>query len=156
MIDGELLVAGGQLALGNGGSGTLARYDGERLCIERDVADDALSWLDGDTDGLWAVGGSGAVVHDVEGARTRPDIDTTATRFGVWVAGNDGIAAVLRDGAWTCPKERLTQEALHVVHRVGEDVLFLGGNLDQWLDKHGTVVRWSASARPVEIGDTCD
>ena len=107
---GELLMVGGSL----GESGILARYDGASLCVEEDVADGALWWIHGPRDGEWyAVGEGGRIVHDVDGERTREDVETDATLFGVysmgdrvWAVGgnvvsNTGEIWLREGGAWS-------------------------------------------------------
>ncbi len=72
---GEMLVVGGEL----GRSGFLLRYDGERLCVESDVADGAIWWIHGPADGEWyAVGDHGLIVHERDGKRTREDVPTSS------------------------------------------------------------------------------
>jgi len=106
----ELLMVGGEL----GGEGILARYDGDRLCVEEAVADTALWWIHGPRDGEWyAVGSQGRIVHEVDGERTREDVETNATLFGVyadgervWAVGGDvsnntGEIWRREDGAWS-------------------------------------------------------
>ena len=106
----ELLMVGGNL----GTTGILARYDGTRLCVEEDVADGALWWIHGPRDGEWyAVGEGGIIVHNVDGERTREDVDTEATLFGVYsmgervwavggnVASNTGEIWLREGGAWS-------------------------------------------------------
>ena len=107
---GEALMVGGQL----GSSGILARYDGERLCIEDEVADGALWWIHGPRDGEWyAVGDGGRIVHETDGVRVREDVDTSATLFGVYAVGeqvwavggnvatNTGEIWLRENGTWT-------------------------------------------------------
>lgn len=86
-----VLFVGGDM---DGGPGVLVRYDGESLCTENNVAERALWWIHGPRAGEWyAVGEAGVVVHSVDGVRTRMDIETEATLFGVW-ATDDAVIAV--------------------------------------------------------------
>lgn len=108
---GEVKIVGGDLG---GGTGVLARYDGETLCTEVDWAERALWWLHGTSDDDWyAVGDTGIAIHVSGGTATRIDAPTTATLFGVW-ADADGATAVggdvttgtgevwrYADGVWT-------------------------------------------------------
>jgi hypothetical protein len=95
--DGDTaLLAGGDIGLH---SGSIARYDGDSLCVEEDVADGVLWWIHGRAPGQWyAVGESGIVVHSVDGVRTREDLDTEITLYGlfddgtdVWAVGGRGL-----------------------------------------------------------------
>lgn len=89
---GEVLMVGGDL---KGGAGMLARYDGSELCYESEVTERALWWVHGPRDGEWyAVGEAGTVLHEVDGSRTREDLPTDATLFGVYAAGEDHVWAV--------------------------------------------------------------
>lgn len=84
--DGEaLVVVGGNLGAD---SGLVGRYDGSTLCTETEVTDGVLWWIDGDDSGWYAVGTHGVVLHEEGGVRTREDVPTTATLFGVWVDGD--------------------------------------------------------------------
>ncbi len=91
----ELLFVGGDLG---GGPGTLTTWRDGELCLEQDVHDRGLWWIHGPRDGEWyAVGFEGRVLHSVDGTRTVEDIDTDATLYGVWAAGEDDVWAV----GWT-------------------------------------------------------
>ncbi len=106
----EALIVGGDLS---GGGASLVRYADGDVCVEDSPADRPLWWIHGPRDGLWyAVGARGLVLRDEDGARTREDVDTEATLFGVW-ATDDEVWAVggdpvsgegeiwrRRDGAW--------------------------------------------------------
>jgi hypothetical protein len=86
----EVIFVGGDM---DAGPGVLARYDGERLCTENNVADRALWWIHGPREGEWyAVGEAGRVVHSVDGARSPMDVPTEATLFGVWSTETSLIA----------------------------------------------------------------
>ena len=122
----------------DGGPGVLARYDGDSLCTESDVADRALWWIHGPRTGEWvAVGEGGRVVHSVDGTRSRMDVPTEATLFGVWttetsmtvVGGHtdDNIGEIWRwDGTeWTALATDLPGTAFKIYGDwvVGMDVL---------------------------------
>ncbi len=78
----------------HGGPGLRVAYDGEALCIEANITERALWWIHGDQPDRWvAVGEAGTVLIDNNGARTRMDVPTAATLYGVWVSG-DTITAV--------------------------------------------------------------
>ncbi|MDP6946973.1 MAG: hypothetical protein QF464_22680, partial [Myxococcota bacterium] len=80
----ELMMVGGEL----GSTGIIARYDGVSLTVEDEVTDGALWWIHGPRDGEWyAVGEGGIILHSVDGERTREDVDTEATLFGVYAIG---------------------------------------------------------------------
>ena len=82
---GGVLFSGGQIG---GEEGILARYDGETLCVEREVADRTLWWVHGDGAGEWyAVGEGGRVLHATPEGRVREDVPTDATLFGVYMDG---------------------------------------------------------------------
>lgn len=84
---GTMIIAGGHL---DGAGGTLWRYDGDTLCVEENAAEDTLWWIHGARDGEWyAVGPSGIVLHSKDGIRTREDLPTGHTLFGVWDDGTD-------------------------------------------------------------------
>lgn len=89
--DGDtLLMVGGEI--GSGG-GIAATWDGDRLCVERDVADKTLWWVHGPRAGEWyAVGEGGRIVHSVDGVRTREDVPTEATLYGVYASGDEAVA----------------------------------------------------------------
>lgn len=106
----EALIVGGDL---HGGPATLVRYADGVPCVDASPAERALWWIHGPGPGEWyAVGAEGTVVHDVGGERTREDLDTNATLFGVWAAGDvvwavggdptSGEGEIWRrtDGAW--------------------------------------------------------
>jgi hypothetical protein len=108
----ELLIVGGELG---GGAGAIARYDGTRLCVEDDAADDTLWWIHGhQKDNWYAVGANGLILHEVDGVRTREDVPTDSTLYGVWDDGErtwavgglpwddqKGEIWLREDGAWT-------------------------------------------------------
>ena len=73
----------------HGGTGLRVAYDGSDLCVEADITDRALWWIHGDRDGRWvAVGEAGTVLLEEDGVRTRMDIPSEATFYGVWVTAN--------------------------------------------------------------------
>jgi len=114
----SLRMAGGHL--GNG-TGTLALLEGDVLCTEQDVTERALWWIHGSREGEWyAVGEAGTVLHEVDGVRTREDLPTDVTLFGVyddgdavWAVGGSfagtahGEVWVRRDGTWSAVDEAL-------------------------------------------------
>ncbi len=82
----EVLMVGGQRDIA---SGTLARWQGDRICVEEGVADGELWWVHVNAPGdWWAVGEHGIVLREVGGARTREDVPTEATLFGVFDDGS--------------------------------------------------------------------
>ena len=84
----EAIIVGGEL---HGGSGSIVRYDGSRICLEADVTEEPLWWIHGASEGEWyAVGAEGTVLHEVAGERSREDLDTEATLFGVY-QNDDGV-----------------------------------------------------------------
>lgn len=88
----QLWVVGGQL---DGSAGSLSTYDGARWCVEEEVAERPLWWIHGAGPGRWtAVGEAGTVLHGQDGARTRDDVPTALTLFGVWT-GADGTQRVV-------------------------------------------------------------
>lgn len=82
--DGDQLhVVGGDLG---GGPGVMLHGDANQLCVEDSVTDRALWWIHGDQSGRWmAVGEAGIVLSEEDGVRSRMDIPTEATLFGVWM-----------------------------------------------------------------------
>jgi hypothetical protein len=108
---GVVQLVGGDVA---GGQGMLARYDGASLCYEMGVTERALWWVHGRSRNDWyAVGEQGTVLHVVDGQRTREDLPTTVTLYGVydtgtavWAVGGDPFTpdsgeVWRRDGTWT-------------------------------------------------------
>ena len=83
--DDTLVMVGGNLRLDEG---MVAIYDGETICTQVGVADGALWWVNGDDDGWTASGTRGVVLRDEGGVRTRMDVPTEATLFGVWIDGD--------------------------------------------------------------------
>lgn len=74
------------------GPGSIVHDDGESLCAET-VTERTLWWIAGDSAGTWyAVGEAGTILRESGGVRTREDIPTEATLFGVEVSGSDVIA----------------------------------------------------------------
>lgn len=111
--DGDVLhTVGGDLA---GGPSIWATWDGKHLCVEQQVTERALWWVVGEGNETYAVGEAGTILHTVDGVRTREDVDTEATLFGVWMDGdrawavggdvgggeNRGEIWTKNDGEWT-------------------------------------------------------
>ena len=90
---GSLVMVGGDL---DAGAGMIARYDGDKLCVESEApTDKAIWWIHGDGAGEWfAVGADGLILHEKDGVRTREDVKTSATFFGVWMVSTDEVWAV--------------------------------------------------------------
>jgi hypothetical protein len=87
----EVLIVGGEPS---GAHGTLVHYTPGALCVEPEIIDATLWWVHGPRAGEWyAVGARGTILHAVDGVRTREDVDTTATLYGVW-ATEDTVWAV--------------------------------------------------------------
>jgi hypothetical protein len=131
----EVLMVGGDIA---GGPCILVHYDGASLCTETAITDRALWWIHGATEGEWyAVGEVGTVLHEVNGVRTREDLPTTVTLYGVyatdegvWAVGGDPFNANTGE-VWRKTNEAWTQVAAGlpgVVFKVWED-LFVGADV---------------------------
>ena len=90
---GELLLVGGDL---DGGSGMIAVYTGDSLCLESPApTEKAIWWIHGDSMGEWyAVGADGLILHEKDGVRVREDVKTNATFYGVWMSSTDEVWAV--------------------------------------------------------------
>jgi len=87
----EVLMVGGAPG---GESGVILHYTPGEICVEADSIDAALWWIHGPRKGEWyAVGAHGIVLHDVDGERTREDIGSDITLYGVW-ATDDVVWAV--------------------------------------------------------------
>jgi len=72
------------------GIGRVTHYDGSSFCVEADELPGTLWWIHGRGPGDWyAVGQEGVVVHEQNGTRTREDIPTSYTLFGVYDDGTD-------------------------------------------------------------------
>ncbi|HHO52705.1 MAG TPA: hypothetical protein ENK18_17985 [Deltaproteobacteria bacterium] len=92
-VGDQVLISGGSYE----SAGTLWRYDGTSLCVEEDAAEAALWWVHGrSADDWYAVGEHGIVVHEVAGVRTREDLPSDITLFGLY---DDGTAAWIVGGA---------------------------------------------------------
>ncbi len=88
----EGLLVGGPLG---SGPAVLVHLNGDELCYEADVADRTLWWIHGPSEGEWyAVGEGGAVLHSRGGVRTREDLPTDVTLYGVWARSADEVWAV--------------------------------------------------------------
>lgn len=84
--DAIVRMVGGDLG---GGAGVFVTYDGDEVCVEEAVTERALWWLHGSEPGeFWAVGEAGTILHSVDGVRTREDVATAATLFGVFDTGD--------------------------------------------------------------------
>ncbi|MCB9677246.1 MAG: hypothetical protein H6737_19160 [Alphaproteobacteria bacterium] len=80
------ILVGGDYA----GIGRITRYDGTSFCVEADEVPGVLWWVHGRGPGDWyAVGEDGIIVHEQNGTRTREDVPTTSTLFGVYDDGTD-------------------------------------------------------------------
>ena len=120
------------------------------------------SWSD-----IWCVGGvSGAVVYHYDGEAWE-DVDTTGLSvpvFGVWTAegedvwigGARGLMGRYVDGEWLV-EPALTDEEFHGVWKEGDDVYFVGGNLnpDENGEYHGNIVHYGPPRGALELGP-CD
>ena len=83
----ELLMVGGRLSPSPmneaGGPGHLVRVSESGACVERDIADRTLWWIDGPAPGEWyAVGERGTIVHEVDGMRSDESVATQGTLYG--------------------------------------------------------------------------
>ncbi len=88
----EVLMVGGEPS--SGASGLIVHYTPGEICVEPDAIDAALWWIHGPRTGEWyAVGAGGTIVHDVDGVRTREDVGSAITLYGVW-ATDDVVWAV--------------------------------------------------------------
>lgn len=82
----EVVISGGSYDE----TGSLWRYDGERVCVEEDAAEAALWWVAGEASDWYAVGEQAIVIHDAGGVRTREDLPgKDITLFGVAPQGDD-------------------------------------------------------------------
>ena len=151
----EMLVVGGDL--GEGGHGDLVHvYEGE-LCIEHAVAEAPLWWIHGQDQDFWAVGAQGTVLREVGGERSRLDIETDKTLYGVyddgshaWVVGgnpDEGTGALWRsdgEGGWELMLE--TEGVLFKVY--GEHVI---GDGQSWLIQGDELVEVGTQHRLVTV-----
>lgn len=98
----DLVMVGGDISLAGGLTANLVRRAGESWCVEEEIADRTLWWIHGPRTGEWyAVGEEGRILHEVDGVRTREDVPTAATLYGVW-SGDDGrVWAVGGDARYT-------------------------------------------------------
>lgn len=82
-----MLVAGGQI---NDHTGSIWRLQNNELCVEENAADGTLWWVHGrSATDLHIVGEGGIILHELDGVRTREDVPTDATLFGVFDDGTD-------------------------------------------------------------------
>ena len=112
----EVLMVGGEPT---GAGGILVHYTPGAICVEPELLDATLWWIHGPRTGEWyAVGANGIIVHEVDGTRTREDVDTTATLYGVWATdeivwavGGDPFVPLSgqiwkrSDGLWTLAED---------------------------------------------------
>lgn len=116
-----------------------------------------------DADDVWAVGGTGEIVHWDGTGWTSVDNDFLQPVMGVWtgagedvwVAGAYGITAHLDDDGWHAPEWPITGEHFHAVWPHGEEMLFVGGNFYSTTDSYATVARYGPPTDPIEPGP-CD
>ncbi len=158
--DGEdLLAVGGQMG---SGPGSIVHYDGSNLCYEHPApAEHVLWWVHGNAPGHWyAVGENGTVLHSEEGVRSREDLPTTATLYGVWTGEEQVIAVggdfegssprgevwLKRDGTWS----PLSIDLPGVVFKVWENWL-VGDGVAWRLDGDQLVEEDTESQRMVTI-----
>jgi hypothetical protein len=89
-VGDEVFFVGGNLG---GGTGVVARYSGDTLCVEPDPLPRALWWIHAPRPGEWyAVGEAGTILHSVDGVRTDESVATSATLYGVWDDGQRVVA----------------------------------------------------------------
>jgi len=82
----EVLAVGGQL---DGTAGLLVRAEGDSWCADDQFADRPLWWIHGNGEGRWyAVGEQGLILRHEEGETIDESVDTPATLYGVWDAGD--------------------------------------------------------------------
>lgn len=113
---GEVRMVGGALG---GGQGMLARYDGASLCYEMGVTDRALWWVHGRSRTDWyAVGEGGTVLHVQGDVRTREDLPTSITLYGVYDTGSV---------AWAVGGDPFTPDSGEIWKKDGTWQLALGG-----------------------------
>jgi hypothetical protein len=92
--DGPTMYAVGG-GMGGTGPGVRLTIEGETICTETLVEDQALWWIHGNTSGdYYMVGDHGTILHSVDGTITREDVDTEATLYGVWVEEDGQVFAV--------------------------------------------------------------
>lgn len=139
----EAILVGGDL----GSAGRITHYDGEGFCVEPTSYERALWWVHGRAPGDWyAVGERGIVLHEQNGVRTRVDLPTLATLFGVYDDGTD-VFAVGGDVLNTQTGQIWRKAA-------GEDWELLLGDIpglmfkvqDGWFVGDGLAYRWNGTA----------
>jgi len=132
----------------HGGSGHRVAYDGTTICVEPEITERALWWIHGDRPGRWVtVGEGGTVLLEEDGARTRMDIPSEVTFYGVWLTA-DSIIAVggdvdlgtgevwHHDGSdWTA----LATDLPGVAFKIWEDWI-VGVNISYRLEADGTLI----------------
>ncbi|MGB0640824.1 MAG: hypothetical protein ACPGTU_15905 [Myxococcota bacterium] len=128
--------------------------DGRILTMRGNAEDDA-----------WAVGGLvGPIVLHWDGS-TFNEVDTaglgqaingvyTDASEEVWLAGNYGVTARWTDEGWQQPDLPLTVDHLHAVWRHGDATWWVGGDLFNAGDNHGTIIRYSEDGQSPSI-DIC-
>lgn len=137
----ESVFVGGQL---DGGTSVIVRYDGTSLCYEENVTDRALWWIHSAREGeFYAVGEAGTILHSVDGQRIDESVETEATFFGVWDAGDRVIAVggvvrgdihgeiwIREDGTWSLFDGELPGVAFKVWNNwvVGNGIAYHLGN----------------------------
>ncbi len=128
-----------------GATGTLWHTDGAELCVEEDVAEGALWWTHGRSEADWyAVGEQGIVVHSVDGVRTREDLTSDLTLFGVY---DDGQAAWIVGGAVRTDQRgeiwRKTDADWELIHTTPSLAFKI---FDGWVVGDGFVLWWDGAA----------
>jgi len=91
----EVLMVGG--GMDGDGPGVIAHYNPNlgTICTETAVDDRAIWWIHGvEEDNWYAVGEGGMVIHSENGVRTREDVESDSTLYGVWAADNGDVWAV--------------------------------------------------------------
>ncbi|MCP4810149.1 MAG: hypothetical protein GY913_24530 [Proteobacteria bacterium] len=154
--DGELLrMVGGELG---GGHGDLLTWNGTDLCVEHNVSDTTLWWIDGTPGGsYWMVGEQGTVVHS---SGERRDVPTEMTLYGidvedenVWTVGGDPASGT--GGIWrwngTDWDEQLTSTVMFKVDQHADGTALFVGDGATWIYEDGYLTELPHEQRLVTV-----
>ena len=91
----EVMMVGG--GMDGDGPGVIAHYNPDlgTICTETAADDGAIWWIHGTEEDHWyAVGEGGMIIHSENGVRTREDVESDSTLYGVLAADDGHVWAV--------------------------------------------------------------
>ncbi len=143
------------------GDGVAYTYDGESLAPVDFGGGHLLTVRGRDTSDVYAVGGlgqpelwhyDGRAWTALDGSALGQPLNGVWTAPGepAWVAGNFGVVGGLDGDEWILPDAPLTADHLHAAWKHGDSVYFVGGNLFDGGEKHGTILRYGEGDEVIE------